>query len=214
MRIFADTNVLFPFSVMDLLLALTENEVHKLVWSDFLLDEWERVIVRESQRTPESAAKVAAVVRAFFGDSRIPEDAYAHLVDEAPSSDPDDRHHIAAALAAGADVIVTNNLDDFPSEPLALLGLRVLTMNEYPRSCALVARPMLGPGEGCRAHGSSSLSETARDQVGELRRDLADPGHQIHRCHWKLYWSCADLRFRDLRRSPTGDRLRSRTDRC
>ncbi|NUR63752.1 MAG: hypothetical protein HOV87_34595 [Catenulispora sp.] len=35
MRIFADTNVLFPFSVMDLLLALTENEVHELVWSDF-----------------------------------------------------------------------------------------------------------------------------------------------------------------------------------
>lgn len=131
MRIFADTNVLFPFSVMDLLLALTENEVHELVWSDFLLDEWERVIVREGQRTPESAAKVAAVVRAFFGDSRIPEDAYAHLVDEAPSSDPDDRRHIAAALAAGADVIVTNNLDDFPSEPLALLGLRVLTPDEY-----------------------------------------------------------------------------------
>ena len=42
---------MFPFSVMDLLLALTENEVHEFVWSDFLLDEWERVIVREGQRT-------------------------------------------------------------------------------------------------------------------------------------------------------------------
>jgi hypothetical protein len=52
-------------------------------------------------------------------------------VDEAPSNDPDDRRHIAAALAAGADVIVTNNLADFPSEPLALLGLRVMTADEY-----------------------------------------------------------------------------------
>lgn len=131
MRIFADTNVLFPFSVMDILLALTENEVHELVWSDFLLAEWQRVIVREGQRTPESAAKVAAVIREFFGDSRISEDAYAHLIDEAPSSDPDDRHHIAAAIAARADFIVTNNLDDFPAEPLAALGLRVATPDEY-----------------------------------------------------------------------------------
>jgi predicted nucleic acid-binding protein len=131
MRIFVDTNVLFPFSVMDLMLALTENEVHELVWSDFLLDEWERVIVREGKRTPESAAKLAAVVREFFGEFHIAEDTYAHLVDGAPSSDLDDRRHIAAALASGADVIVTNNLADFPAERLNALGLRVLTPDMY-----------------------------------------------------------------------------------
>jgi hypothetical protein len=38
MRIFADTNVLFPFSVMDLLLALTEDEVHEFVWRP--LNSW------------------------------------------------------------------------------------------------------------------------------------------------------------------------------
>ena len=45
-RIFADTNVLFPFSVMDLLLALSEDGLHELIWTDALLDEWEDVIVR------------------------------------------------------------------------------------------------------------------------------------------------------------------------
>ena len=131
MRIFADTNVLFPFSVMDLLLALTEDEIHELVWSDFLLDEWQRVIVREGQRTADSAAKVAAVVRDYFRDSRVPHHAYAHLIDDAPSNDPDDRHHIAAAIAARADAIVTNNVADFPQDPLAKRGLRVLTPDEY-----------------------------------------------------------------------------------
>ena len=133
MRIFADTNVLFPFSVMDLLLALTEDEVHELVWSDFLLDEWQRVIVREGQRTADSAAKVAAVVREYFSESRIPDDDYAHLVDDAPSPDPDDRRHIAAAIAGKADAIITNNIADFPARPLAALGLRVLTPDEYLR---------------------------------------------------------------------------------
>lgn len=33
---FADTNVLFPFCVMDLLLALTEDGVHELIWTDAL----------------------------------------------------------------------------------------------------------------------------------------------------------------------------------
>ena len=84
-------------------------------------------LVREGQRTPESAAKVTAVVREFFSDSRISEEAYAHLTDDAPSGDPDDRRHIAAALAAQADLIVTGNLDDFPAGPLAALGLRVAT---------------------------------------------------------------------------------------
>lgn len=50
-RVFADTNVLFPFSVMDLLLALTEDAVHEIIWTDALLDEWEQVIVREQRRS-------------------------------------------------------------------------------------------------------------------------------------------------------------------
>jgi hypothetical protein len=87
---------------MDLLLALTENEVHELVWS-------ERTSATHASRkthTRTSWTKHLATTRT-------------------------NRRHIAAALAAGADVIVTNNLADFPSEPLALLGLRVMTADEY-----------------------------------------------------------------------------------
>jgi excisionase family DNA binding protein len=51
-KVFIDTNVLFPFSVMDLMLALTEDGIHDVMWSDDLLDEWERVIVRERRRSP------------------------------------------------------------------------------------------------------------------------------------------------------------------
>ncbi|MFH8513843.1 hypothetical protein ACH4CE_01575 [Streptomyces gelaticus] len=67
-RVFVDTNVLFPFSVMDVMLALTEDSVHEIVWSERLLAEWERVIVREGRRSAESAAAVAQAVRRFFAD--------------------------------------------------------------------------------------------------------------------------------------------------
>ncbi|WP_255495185.1 MULTISPECIES: hypothetical protein [unclassified Nocardiopsis] len=33
-RVCVDTNVLFPFSVMDLVLALTEDMVHEVHWTD------------------------------------------------------------------------------------------------------------------------------------------------------------------------------------
>jgi len=43
-RVFAGTNVLFPFSIMDLLLALSEDMVHEALWMERLLAEWQRVI--------------------------------------------------------------------------------------------------------------------------------------------------------------------------
>ena len=71
-RIFADTNVLFPFSVMDLLLALGEDGIHEVLWTQALLDEWERVIVCERKRSSTSATQITTAIREFFWDSEVP----------------------------------------------------------------------------------------------------------------------------------------------
>ncbi len=130
-RVFVDTNVLFPFSVMDVMLALTEDSVHEIVWSERLLAEWERVIVREGRRSAKSAAAVGHAVRRFFADCEIAAASYEHLVDEMPGDDPDDRHHAAAAVAAGAAALVTWNLADFPAGDLAERGVRVIGPDPY-----------------------------------------------------------------------------------
>jgi hypothetical protein len=65
-RVLADTNVLFPFSLMDLMLALSQDRIHTLLWSEHLLDEWERVIVREQRRSPQAAAAIAAPMWALY----------------------------------------------------------------------------------------------------------------------------------------------------
>jgi predicted nucleic acid-binding protein len=130
-RVFVDTNVLFPFSVMDVMLALTEDSVHEVLWTQALLAEWERVIVREQRRPAASAAAITAAIRGYFADSEIPESAYTPLVARMPGDDPDDRLHMAAAIAGGAEVIVTWNQADFPAEPLAAHHVRVCTPDEY-----------------------------------------------------------------------------------
>lgn len=116
-RVLVDTSVLFPFSVMDLMLALSEDAVHQVLWTDDLLDEWERVVVREQRRSAEAAASVTAAVRKFFADCHIDRSSYEHLVDQMPGADPDDHPHMAAAAAARVDALVTANLADFPEAP-------------------------------------------------------------------------------------------------
>lgn len=130
-RVFVDTNVLFPFSVMDLMLALTEDGVHELMWSEALLAEWERVIVREQRRSAASAASVTAAIREFFPECEVPASAYDSLVADMPGRDPDDRVHMAAAIAGRADAIITWNLVDFPAKALMAWGVQVSTPDAY-----------------------------------------------------------------------------------
>ena len=70
--------MLFPFSLMDLMLALSQDRVHTLLWSDRLLDEWERVIVREQHRSAAAATAIAAAIRDYFPENRVPEARYKH----------------------------------------------------------------------------------------------------------------------------------------
>jgi predicted nucleic acid-binding protein len=137
-RVLADTNVLFPFSLMDLMLWLSQDQVHTLLWSDRLLGEWEQVIVREQRRSPQSAASITKAIRETFPEDRIPEDSYRHLVSQLSGPDPDDLHHIAAAAVGGASTLVTWNLADFPAATTGPLGIIVTDPETY--LCGLLER--------------------------------------------------------------------------
>lgn len=130
-KVFADTSVLFPFSVMDLLLTLSENRLLEPVWTDELLDKWARVIVREHHRTAESAAAITDAIREHFGDLRIDPSLYRDLIATMPGPDPDDHVHSAAAIAVGVDALLTWDTKGFPVEPLAARGLRVTDPDTY-----------------------------------------------------------------------------------
>lgn len=169
-RVFADSNVLFPFSVMDLLLALSEDGVHDVIWTDDLLDEWERVIVREHKRSPESAAQITSAFREFFADSKVERGGYEHLIEEMPGKDHDDHVHMAASVARQPCTILTNNAKDFPAGPLARRGVRVTDPDGY--LCEILQEV---PGEVVDtvvrlAAEKARPPKTPRDLVGDLAR--------------------------------------------
>jgi predicted nucleic acid-binding protein len=133
--VFPDTSVLFPMSVFDLLMRMTEIGVHEILWSEDLLAELERVWEREREagrRVPSVGAAEAALagVRATFPDEVPPID-YRHMAEQMPGDDPDDRLHIAAAVAGGATHLLTNDGAGFPADRIAELGPIVVSADQY-----------------------------------------------------------------------------------
>ncbi len=116
---------------MDLMFALSEDGVHDVMWTDRLLDEWERVIVRERQRSADAAAAISVTIREFFADTLIPEAAYLDLVESIDGPDPDDCFHIAAAIAAQVSTLITWNIADFQSPELDRNGVVVTDPDTY-----------------------------------------------------------------------------------
>jgi excisionase family DNA binding protein len=176
-RVFIDTNVLFPFSIMDLMLALTEDGIHDVMWSDDLLNEWERVIVREHHRSPDAAAAIAATIRQFFADTRIPAESYRQLVAEADGPDPDDNAHMAAAVAGEVEWLVTWNAKDFDCGFTRRHAIKIVDPDRYlcalyeelpnemlatvTRLAAGKRRPPMTPAELVNALGQAGVNEFA-----------------------------------------------------
>lgn len=121
MKAVLDACVLVPSVMREMLLGAAALGGFAPVWSERILEEW----ARATRRLPEGAEIVAraeiATLRGRFPDAEVavPEELVAAL----SLPDPNDRHVLAAAVAAGADTLVTLNRADFPGRTLARHGV-------------------------------------------------------------------------------------------
>ncbi|MFF0389864.1 PIN domain-containing protein [Kitasatospora sp. NPDC004615] len=81
-----------------------------------ILDEVDRALI-ERGISPEKNAERRRRMNNAVRDCLVTD--YEPLIEGLKLPDPDDRHVLAAAIKAGAQVIVTNNLKDFPPDYLA-----------------------------------------------------------------------------------------------
>jgi predicted nucleic acid-binding protein len=109
---FLDTNVLWPVNLADLLLSTAEAGFFDLCTSDDLVEETERVLVEYKGLPQEKAATFASQVREL-AEQHVPRSRYMSLAGRLTGPDPVDLLHLAAAIEAGADYVVTNNTRDF-----------------------------------------------------------------------------------------------------
>lgn len=129
-RAVLDACVLYPASVRDALLRLAEIELYDVLWSERILDEVERNLIEKAGATPKGAGRLRATIAGTFEAACVPEEAIARL-EPAMRNDPKDRHVLAAAVAGGADAIVTDNLRDFPEDSCSIYGVEAISADAF-----------------------------------------------------------------------------------
>jgi hypothetical protein len=127
---FIDANVLYAASVRDLLLWLAAEQLFRPRWTDEVHDEWIRnVLANHPDVDPSRLARTRQVMDGIDPDCIV--EGYEALIPSLTLPDAGDRHVLAAAIHARADVIVTYNLSDFPASVLAPVGLRALHPDNF-----------------------------------------------------------------------------------
>ena len=114
-KVVLDACVLFPFSLRDTLLWAAYAGLYQPYWSSRILEEMRRNLVRTGTTTEEQARSLVVQMRKHFPDAQVA--GYEALIPGIRNHEGD-RHVVAAALHAHAQVIVTSNLKHFRSEDL------------------------------------------------------------------------------------------------
>ena len=113
-----DANILYPAPLRDLFIRLAQAGMVRGKWTETIHDEWLRNVLKDKPHlSADRLARTRDLVNEAVRDCLVTD--YEELIDSLALPDPDDRHVLAAAIRAGAEVIVTFNLSDFPPESLA-----------------------------------------------------------------------------------------------
>ncbi|MCW5725734.1 MAG: PIN domain-containing protein [Maricaulaceae bacterium] len=138
-----DANVLYPAPLRDLLLQLAVTDIFKAKWTADIHREWIEALQRnEPARDRAALERTRDLMDRATRDSLV--EGYHALIPALTLPDADDRHVLAAAIVGRCDVIVTQNLADFPAEALDPFGIDVQHPDQF-----LVNHLHLAPGLFC-----------------------------------------------------------------
>lgn len=117
-----DACVLYPAPLRDLLMQLALADLFYARWTYMIHEEWIRNVLKDRpDLTVEQLSRTRALMDRSVRDGLVTE--FEGLIPALALPDADDRHVLAAAIRARADVIVTFNLGDFPAADLARYGV-------------------------------------------------------------------------------------------
>lgn len=123
-----DTNVLVPIVIRDILFWFAYHDLFIPKWSQHIFDEWESVMVRRGVSSRDIAKRKAAANNAF-PDALVSN--YEELISGLTLPDSKDCHVMAAAIKTNANLIITQNLKDFPADYLATYDLVAKGVDDF-----------------------------------------------------------------------------------
>lgn len=123
-----DSCVLYPYVLRDLLLEASNAHLYRVHWSPRILEDTLRNVVKDRRITSDHANRLSFKMNAAFPSASV---TPAAGIAEAVACHPDDRHVVATAMAAKAELIVTDNISDFPAQGLNPLGIEAVTPDKF-----------------------------------------------------------------------------------
>lgn len=172
-----DACILVPQRLSSLLLTLAEEGLYEPRWSERILDETERTLVQKLRLSPDLALRRMNAMRAAF-----PEAAVVAFEGLAPSlrCHPKDRHVLAAVIVGAVDVLVTNNLKDFPAKACEGYDLQTLDADLFLLS--LLARDAAGTRRAIFTEASRlrTPTMTVRQLLASLTKVAPTYAHTVY----------------------------------
>lgn len=123
-----DACALFPASLRDMLLRTADAGLYKLQFTDDILEEVRRNLVLQRNIPEEKAQRLIDIIKTHFPESLI---THHHQLIDAMPINAKDRHVLAAAIAGKAQVIVTQNMKDFPENFLAPFEVKAQSPDDF-----------------------------------------------------------------------------------
>jgi predicted nucleic acid-binding protein len=136
-----DANVLYPNSLRDLLIRIAQAGLVQAKWTNEILDETFGALRRNRPEiSQDKLNRLRDLVNAAVPDCLVT--GYEPLVEGLKLPDANDRHVLAAAIKAGAQVIVTRNLR---TSPPAICSRGASKRSRRTTSCSIRSVLTAGP---------------------------------------------------------------------
>jgi predicted nucleic acid-binding protein len=123
-----DACVLYPGSLRDTFLRAAEAGLFRLCLTYDILEEMKRNLIENSHMAEDKAQRIFDMIKNFFDEAFVTK--HTLLIPSMPINEKD-RHVLAAAIASGAQIIVTQNLKDFPPHHLAPFEVEALSADDF-----------------------------------------------------------------------------------
>jgi len=123
-KVVLDACVLYSAVVRDILLNLAQRLLFDPHWSPIIQDEWTRNLLKNRTDLDEKRIdRTIGFMNHFFPFANVTN--FEHHIPTIQLPDPDDRHVVACAIQCEAEIIVTENLKDFPAKELSKFDIIV-----------------------------------------------------------------------------------------
>lgn len=125
-----DACVLYPARLRDLLMHLGIAGLYQPKWSAEIHREWCRnLLMNRPDITQAALTRTVELMERALPDARVA--GFETLIEGLTLPDENDRHVLAVALRAKAEVIVTLNQKDFPASALQKFNIEALHPDDF-----------------------------------------------------------------------------------